>query len=538
MTSLRDYLRDHAKFYCPPVAPPSHRSEFTAVTDIEVEVVLSRLDSHYTVIEARRDAQLVDALINALNELGKNPIPKYIEGEFEWLYSSDMQGICDVRRKPNAKLKFSMRHLNLLRSIMISLGHPIGIGNKHEAPGVGTKVDILLSTREDKKALVDIKALDVFDLAAEDLSELSHAEVGLYIPLDLQTPETGMKVIIKVFLYMELFGEEWLGLTCYTKWVFFRLHSRGVGELPYITYSTVEKLDNTRAFRASLGMLLAIAREIDVPSNADMNGRLRPIPATKEPSDTSTLPEQRYSSFKGGAQVTNSEPPLTRSQKKCDNSSTLSSYFLVTWSPKTFQHRRWLEFRAVDTNDFPALGNDHVRLCVLGCAGRGSTGIVYEAISEGDELEGASEPRRYAIKTVGKGETLEEESCAKRLFKELDVYRRIAQRSSGPVKAIPQFYGLFETSQTWALLMDYEGNVLKHDGEWSELSPTEKQDLYDALSTLHGLGIYHCDFEPRNVVRCSDGSLKIIDFTSSYFHKCRGDVSILLLSYSRFLTNG
>ena len=102
MTSLRDYLRDHAKFYCLPVERPGHQSEFTAVNDIEVEVVLSRLDSHYAVIEARRVAQLVDALNNVLNEeLGENPIPKYIEGEFEWLYSSDMQGICDVRRKPN-----------------------------------------------------------------------------------------------------------------------------------------------------------------------------------------------------------------------------------------------------------------------------------------------------------------------------------------------------------------------------------------------------------------------------------------------------
>ena len=58
MTSFRDYLRDHAKFYCRPVE--CHQRVFTTVTDVEVEQVLARWDSDHTVLEARHDAQMAD----------------------------------------------------------------------------------------------------------------------------------------------------------------------------------------------------------------------------------------------------------------------------------------------------------------------------------------------------------------------------------------------------------------------------------------------------------------------------------------------
>lgn len=45
---------------------------------------------------------------------------------------------------------------------------------------------------------------------------------------------------------------------------------------------------------------------------------------------------------------------------------------------------------------------------------------------------------------------------------------------------------------------------------------------------LHEIGIGHYDLEPKNILRCDDGTFKIIDFTLSDFHKCKGkkDVSI------------
>ena len=95
-------------------------------------------------------------------------------------------------------------------------------------------------------------------------------------------------------MYMLLYGSDWLALSCFTKWVFLRLHERdAVDEAPYITYSTIEEQsDNTRPFRALVGMMLAVSKDVDVPSNADLEGRLRPVPVTVLPSDAPAAREQ------------------------------------------------------------------------------------------------------------------------------------------------------------------------------------------------------------------------------------------------------
>ncbi|EJD08100.1 uncharacterized protein FOMMEDRAFT_150779 [Fomitiporia mediterranea MF3/22] len=493
MALFRDYLRDHAKFYCPPV--DSHQTESSALRDVEVEQALALWDAHRAVVEARRDTQMVDALIDVLDEeLGEDSAPKNINGWLEQKYDEDMQRTRVIRTESDVRSCVDRGPLNVFELIMISLDNPVEVGNVTD---IGSKLDYVLSTAEGKKALVKLKAPSIIDLAAEELSELSNDEVGFNVPLDSQSLETGMKVIAKACVHMILYRAEWLALTCFTKWVFLRLHSRGTGEAPYITYSTIERqLDNTRPFCALLGMMLAYSRDISVPSNADMNGQLRPVPVTK------------------------AEPRVNHYSRKRGSSPSSSSGYLITWSPKAMPNKRWLEFHAVDTDPFPALGKDTIRLCVHRNIGHGSTGVVFEAIPEGDEHNGAIERRSYAIKTVGKGETLEEQSCAQRLFNELEIYRHIEQTSPASVKIVPQCYGLFEINRTRALVMGYEGNVLRHDGEWSELSLADRKELFNVISTLHGLGVYHDVLEPRNVARVGDRSFRIIDFTSSKLHDC------------------
>ncbi|EJD08334.1 uncharacterized protein FOMMEDRAFT_16742 [Fomitiporia mediterranea MF3/22] len=516
MTLFRDYLRNHAKFYCPPV--DSHLMESASLTDAELEQVFSLWKSDDTVIEARRDMQLVDVLISVLDEaLGEEPMPKHITGEFKRHYKAEMDADRDIVSEADVRTFIDKGPAQFLARIMLSCGNRIAIKTETAAPGGRCTVDYVLSTTEGKKALLELKAPSVFDLSEKELSILSDAEDGPHVRLDLQKPGIGMKAVIKMCVCMILYRVEWLALSCFTKWVFLRLHRRGTDEAPYMTYSTIERqLDNTRPFRALLGMMLAISRNIDVPTNADMNVRLQSVPATEAPT-----PREHPNLFlRNPVQVTRGEQLVARSSGGCSNSSPSSSGFLITWSPKSMSNGRWLEFHGVDTDAFPALGNDGVRLCVQRNIGDGSTGVVFEAIPDDNEHNGASGRRRYAIKTVGKGETLKEQSCARRLFNELDIYRRIEQTSPASVKIVPQCYGLFETSRTWALVMDYEGSALRHNGEWSDLSPTDRQELFNAISTLHGLGVYHDDLEPRNVVRGSDGSLRIIDFTSSTLHDC------------------
>ena len=68
---------------------------------------------------------------------------------------------------------------------------------------------------------------------------------------------------------------EWGVLTCHDKWVFVRLHRGTDLQRAYITFSSVEEQsNNTKPFRALLGLLLASNYGIDVPSHANMQATL------------------------------------------------------------------------------------------------------------------------------------------------------------------------------------------------------------------------------------------------------------------------
>ena len=77
---------------------------------------------------------------------------------------------------------------------------------------------------------------------------------------------------------MGAYETEWGVLTCYDQWIFVRFHKGAYSQQAYVTFSSVEgQSNNTKPFRALLGMLLAAEYEIDVPSHANMQATLTTI---------------------------------------------------------------------------------------------------------------------------------------------------------------------------------------------------------------------------------------------------------------------
>ena len=130
--------------------------------------------------------------------------------------------------------------------------------------------------------------------------------------------------LVQLSLYMAAHQTEWSALTCHDKWVFLRLHKGTATQKPYLTYSTVERqAENTRPFRALLGMILATVRRIDVGSHPNMEMLLTEIPEGSEDPSSSSSDEQSGQSQTDSSyhpeddsqpreRGTRSEPPLLR----------------------------------------------------------------------------------------------------------------------------------------------------------------------------------------------------------------------------------
>ncbi|EJD08046.1 uncharacterized protein FOMMEDRAFT_150710 [Fomitiporia mediterranea MF3/22] len=521
--SFKDYLRDHAHFYCP--IDKSIQTGSSAVNQVEA----TQLRYKWKVTEAHHDSCMVDSLIDVLDAfLGQRDIPSLLAGKFEHYIKSEVERNrripSVIRGEPDVGELLRSMPLTLLDQTMMALDHYIKIYPESSPQNYKSRVDFQISTSNGKKGLVEAKSPRVFN----------NTEAMYFVPdipgfqIDVQNmaKSNEEKMINKACFYMGSHKAHWLALTCYTKWIFLRLHCGKKPNPTYITYSTVEKQsNNTRPFRALLGMMLAITTNTDVPSTANMQVPLRDIPKDKK----STRSRQQDPSYKGKRQK-------TRSMTKQGHSASVSTSFLIAWSEEVTPDASWIKFHAADTDGFPSLGTGAIKLRIQRSIGQGSTGIAYEAISEVDEHVGSLKRRKYAFKVVTKGETEGERGSLQRLRKELNIYREIERR--WPIafpqseKIVPQCYGLFETEQTLALVMDYEGDVLSHGDDWPELTGDQRHKLYNAISALHRLGVYHDDLEPRNVVRCSNGSLKIIDFSSSNLHNCHAESWIGLGSYS------
>ena len=91
---------------------------------------------------------------------------------------------------------------------------------------------------------------------------------------------------------------EWGVLTCHDKWVFVRLHRGTDLQRAYITFSSVEEQsNNTKPFRALLGLLLASNYEIDVPSHANMQATLTTIVEVNQDQPSSPSRSSQNSLF-------------------------------------------------------------------------------------------------------------------------------------------------------------------------------------------------------------------------------------------------
>ncbi|EJD08087.1 uncharacterized protein FOMMEDRAFT_150761 [Fomitiporia mediterranea MF3/22] len=62
-------------------------------------------------------------------------------------------------------------------------------------------------------------------------------------------------------LYMGSYEARWLALICHTNCVFFRLHSRNVRMVPFLTCSTVEQQENTTRLFHMQAQLVKVPEE-------------------------------------------------------------------------------------------------------------------------------------------------------------------------------------------------------------------------------------------------------------------------------------
>ena len=80
----------------------------------------------------------------------------------------------------------------------------------------------------------------------------------------------------------------WLALTSHHKWVFLRFHDDQ--KEPYLTYSTIIPQENdTRPFRALLGMMLASEFKINVKSSVIRTGELFPLKEEEQIKEESAI---------------------------------------------------------------------------------------------------------------------------------------------------------------------------------------------------------------------------------------------------------
>lgn len=109
---------------------------------------------------------------------------------------------------------------------------------------------------------------------------------------------------------------DWLALTSHHKWVFFQFRP-GVQE-PYITYSSVIPQENdTRPFRALLGMMLASEFGLLIDSRVNERVQLESIGeerrAKDEPPPDHDLDKQDKSgTFKARSESSSQDPPTGR----------------------------------------------------------------------------------------------------------------------------------------------------------------------------------------------------------------------------------
>ncbi|OCB90009.1 kinase-like protein [Sanghuangporus baumii] len=524
MPTFREYLREKAKFFSPQVDTRSN-PDTTDLSPLEV----ARLDDQWKPNGCRRDKELVDSLLRTLDvHLGDRPVDSSSSYDryFQPFIDDDGMSIAWIKNKeePQSLNMVFNGALVALSKITRALGYRLNL-EQNCTPldgGFASQIDFALyiTDGEGKRVLVEVKAPDVLN------SMLKFLELAEGTPVHLRLwprQVTGEKVINRMCLYMASHKARWGAITSHEKWLFIRLHP---GEDPFITFSAVEKQeDNTRPFRALLAMLLAAELNLEVESHADLESLLATIPEEDENDPTKELPdvdprEDKSDTFKGSGKVTREDPPVTRPGNRTEIREAFEVPDLeIGWSQQIVARPRTFSFYKVDLagNCMP-LRPGTAKLSLHRILGFSSTGMVYQATLDGNESVKDTNARSYAVKIVHRGSTQEKRGGLERLRNEFEAYCKIGE--SGADLA-PRCYGLYDSTYMLALILDYEGEALTNL-PWSSVPFRDRLRIFELLSALHKIGIIHKDIEPRNIVRSSDGSLKLIDFSQAGFHDCPG----------------
>ncbi|KAL5492646.1 hypothetical protein ACEPAI_4093 [Sanghuangporus weigelae] len=499
----RDYLSQEGYYYAP--EPCDH---YASTSDVKEQEVL-QLAPKWKPVAARIDPNMIDALTDVLHDaLGNAVLPEKISEtyfsikRFEQEESKHkVESVQDVRTLVSGSFLTSLFFVNghLERPFIIS-------EEGDSARDARSKVDIVLECDPQKRALLELKNPTVFS----EVKILLHGSFATRLASGALT--TGRKVINKLALYMASYRARWAALTCHNEWVFFRLHAGTEQVQPYLTFSPVVSLrtgpdDRIKPLQAFLGMLIAIARNIDVVSGTDLGQRLEEVPEneyedTDEEGDNTddSTQDNPDESYHPPEEDTSEGFPWSYTPRHRNRRGTPD--ILVSWSLDVTPANTWLKFYA--TNDAKHIGLSlnpkPVRLRFQRIIGSGSTGCVYETKVVDNTQEIRPEGLTYAMKIVNKGSSSVERARIARLFKEFKIYSTVegARQKGIQISAVPRCYGLYETKYTLALVLDYAGEPLS-ELRWENMKANERENIFQAIKEVHELGISHDDLDPRNV---------------------------------------
>ncbi|EJD08004.1 uncharacterized protein FOMMEDRAFT_164784 [Fomitiporia mediterranea MF3/22] len=382
----------------------------------------------------------------------------------------------------------------------------------------------------------------------------------------------GIKVFNKLIYYMLLWEQDWIWVCCFSKIRFFRIHRLDVGV--FLSFSEGLELDlNTEPFRALLALTLInlglaeyhdfdVARAIlanisrvgisqgpHTPGDTYGSSGSRGPSSTRNSSGSSrTGSTSTPGSASGGRRRANTKKSTGAKKRPSGRKSwpfgTVVEF--LTIGRRITRSMSVIKISATPGSNFPVLGTveferdprapfpplpTSAHLNVLYQVGGATAGLVYVA-----ELHSANDCRRqnYIIKVVHHEWQDHDQyfNSPEQLKKEYKSYYLFAsaKRAGGYDEVLEKFtvtcYGLFrlrrqgEPQDVFALILDYAGPTLQVQVD--QLPMEEKKSVLRALLGLHIMGAYHGDTHERNIVRCSDGSFKFIDYGNSEWHKCPG----------------
>lgn len=139
----------------------------------------------------------------------------------------------------------------------------------------------------------------------------------------------------------------------------------------------------------------------------------------------------------------------------------------IRWSSNIVQNGATLYLTSTHNASGGAFSDcQHLRLQLHCFLGLGSTGAVYGATLDSDDISEEKIVLSHVIKAVAKDDSQKNGEKLERLRNELEIYRKL--EACGHIcDNIPRCYGSFEADSITVLLLEYAGEQLK---SWDEVS--------------------------------------------------------------------